>query len=107
MFIREKKTKTTAVLQLVESKRQSNGKVKQKIIIALGSAPIPDEYRREIAVEVKNRMMGYQRLVALEYNISRWVDYILKKIAEGGNLPPVTCREIEKDGKTLALVFLY
>jgi len=100
MFIREKKTKTTPVLQLVENRRQVNGKVKQEIIVSLGGVPIPDEHRREIASEVKNRMMGYQRLVPLDYATGRWVDYILKKIDLDGKLPPVTCREIEKDGKT-------
>jgi hypothetical protein len=99
MFIREKKTKTTPVLQLVENRRQINGKVKQKIIVSLGRIPIPDEYRREIASEVKNRMMGYQRLVPMKYEVGRWVDYILKKLDLEGKLPPVTCKEIEKDGK--------
>lgn len=100
MFIREKQTKSTPVLQLVENRRQVNGKVKQEIIVSLGSIPIPDEYRREIASEVNNRMMGYQRLVPLEYEVGRWVDYILKKIDLEGKLSPVTCKEIEKDGKT-------
>ena len=99
MFIREKKTRTTPVLQLVENRRQGNGKVKQEIIVSLGRIPIPDEHRRTIACEVRNRMMGYQRLVPLEYEVGKWVDYILKKIEDKGKLPPVTCREIEKDDK--------
>ena len=99
MFIKEKKTKTTTVLQLVESRRLGNGKVRQEIIVSLGGAAIPDQYRREVAVEVKNRLMGYQRLVPLEYEVGRWVDYILKKIEEEGKLPSVSLREIEKDGK--------
>ncbi len=100
MFIREKQTKTTPALQLVENRRQRNGKVKQEIIVSLGGVPIPDEHRRAIAHEVKNRMQGYLRLVPLEYEIGRWVDFILAKIAEEGKLPSVTCQEIEKDGKT-------
>ena len=100
MFIREKKTKTTPVLQLVENRRCGNGKVKQEIIVSLGGAAIPDQYRREVAVEVKNRLMGYKRLVPLEYEVGRWVDYILKKIDIEGKLPPVTCKEIEQDGKS-------
>ena len=101
MFIREKKTKTTPVLQLVENRRGADGKVRQEIIVSLGSLPIPDEYRREIADEVKNRMMGYQRLLPLEYEVGRWVDQILKKIDFEGKLPPVTRKEFESDGKTL------
>ena len=87
MFIREKKTKTTTVLQLVENRRRGNGKVRQEIIVSLGGAAIPDQYRREVAVEVKNRLMGYQRLVPLEYEIGRWGDHILKKLILRGNFP--------------------
>jgi len=100
MFIREKKTKTTTVLQLVESRRLGNGKVKQEIIVSLGSAPIPDQCRREIAEEVKNRLMGYQRLLPLEYEVGKWVDHILRKIESEGKLPPVVLEEIEKEGET-------
>jgi hypothetical protein len=100
MFIREKKTKTTTVLQLVENRRRGNGKVRQEIIVSLGGAAIPDQYRREVAVEVKNRLMGYQRLVPLEYEVGKWVDHILKKIDIEGKLPPVPCKEIQQDGRT-------
>ena len=100
MFIREKKTKTTPVLQLVENRRQKNGKVKQEIIVSLGSIPIPDEHRREIASEVSNRMMGYQRMLPLDYEVGRWVDHILKKIEIEGKLPPVSRQEIEGDEQT-------
>lgn len=100
MFIREKPTKTTPVLQLVRNSRRKNGKVKQEIIVSLGSIPIPDEYRLAIAHEVDNRMQGYQRLLPLDYEIGRWVDFILTKIEEEGKLPPVTCKEIKADGKT-------
>ncbi len=100
MFIREKPTKTTPVLQLVRNSRRKNGKVKQEIIVSLGSVPIPDEHRLAIAHEVDNRMQGYQRLLPLDYEIGRWVDFILTKIEEEGKLPPVTCKEIKVDGKT-------
>ena len=36
----------------------------------------------------------------LDYEIGRWVDFILTKIEEEGKLPPVTCKEIKVDGKT-------
>ena len=55
MFIREKKTKTTTVLQLIESRWCGNWKAKQEIIVSLGSAPIPDQCRREIAEKAKTR----------------------------------------------------
>jgi len=66
MYIWKKKTRTTPALQLVSGQRDHNSKVRQKIILSLGNAPIPDELRKTIAHEVENRMNGYQRLLPLE-----------------------------------------
>ena len=56
MFIREKKTKYAAVLQLVNGERSHDGKVRQHIILSLGDMRIPDELRKNVAHEVENRM---------------------------------------------------
>ncbi|MHB9139558.1 MAG: hypothetical protein ACYC4Q_09160 [Victivallaceae bacterium] len=82
MYIREKKTKTTPVLQLVSGERGHDGKVRQHIILSLGNVPIPDELRRTIAHEVENRLNGYQRLMPLDLAIAEWVDFILKKLKD-------------------------
>ena len=68
--------------------------------VLLETVPIPDEHRLATAHEVDNRMQGYQCLLPLDYEIGRWVDFILTKIEEEGKLPPVTCKEVETDGKT-------
>ena len=63
MFFREKKTPKGYLLQLVENKRDSTGKVKQHIIVSLGGCNVPDEYRKAVAIEITHRMAGYQRLL--------------------------------------------
>lgn len=62
MFIREKKTKTTTILQMVRNRRDADGKVRQEIVLSLGDIRIPDELRKTVAHEVKYRMSGYSRL---------------------------------------------
>lgn len=99
MYIREKKTKTTPALQLVSGARGQDGKVRQKIILSLGNVPIPDELRKTIAHEVENRMNGYQRLMALDLEVAKWVDHILEKLDSEGNLPPVRHHELKRVSK--------
>ncbi len=93
MYIREKKTKTTPALQLVSGKRDHKGKVRQQIILSLGNVPIPDELRKTIAHEVENRMNGYQRLLPLELEVAKWVDFILKKLEAADKLTPIKHQE--------------
>ena len=99
MYIREKKTDTTPALQLVSGARGQDGKVRQKIILSLGNVPIPDELRKTIAHEVENRMNGYQRLMALDLEVAKWVDHILEKLDSEGNLPPVRHHELKRVSK--------
>ncbi len=70
MYIREKKTRTTPVLQLVSGARGHDGKVRQQIILSLGNLPIPDELRKTVAHEVENRMNGYQMLAQIVLQLS-------------------------------------
>lgn len=93
MYIREKKTRTTPALQLVSGRRDHNGKVRQEIILSLGNVPIPDELRKTIAHEVENRMNGYQRLLPLQLDAAKWVDFILKKLDSAGKLTPINHQE--------------
>lgn len=93
MYIREKKTRTTPALQLVSGRRDHNGKVRQEIILSLGNIPIPDELRKTIAHEVENRMNGYQRLLPLDLEVAKWVDFILKKLEAAGKLMPIRQQE--------------
>ena len=55
MFFREKKTRKTRVLQQVENRRDSAGKVRQRVVVSLGGCPVPDEHRKRVAVELTRR----------------------------------------------------
>lgn len=95
MYIREKKTKTTTALQLVHGERRHDGKVRQHIILSLGSLRIPDELRKSISHEVENRMNGYQRLMPLDVEVAGWVDIILERLESAGKLSPVEHDELK------------
>ena len=93
MFIREKKTKSTTILQLVRSERCTDGKVRQQIILSLGEIKISDELRKTVAHEVEYRMNGYSRLEPLEYEVAQLVDEIINRLGSDGKLPSVTEQE--------------
>jgi len=94
MFFREKQTKTTAVLQLVENHRNSRGKVRQRIVTSLGGCGVPDEFRKAVALEVSHRMAGYERLLPADPVVAHWTKVIFDKLADEGKLPQCTCREV-------------
>jgi len=94
MFIREKKTKSTTILQLVRNERGLDGKVRQQIVLSLGEIKIPDELRKMVAHEVEYRMNGYSRLESLDYEAGKLVDAIIARMASENKLPPLTHCEI-------------
>lgn len=100
MFFREKKTKNGYLLQLVENKRDSTGKVKQHIIVSLGGCSVPDEYRKAVAIEITHRMNGYQRFLPVDDPaVSDWTRLVLNRIEDAGKLPGVTFIQTESNGK--------
>ena len=80
MFIREKKTKSTTILQLVRSERGADGKVRQQNILSLGEMKVPDDLRKTVAHEVEYRMNGYSRLETLDYEVGKLVDAIISRL---------------------------
>jgi hypothetical protein len=94
MFIREKKTITTTILQLVKNERGVDGKVRQRIVLSLGNLKIPDDLRKTVAHEVECRMNGYERLMPLDYEVAQLVDEIINRLGGEKKLPPVAYREI-------------
>ncbi len=83
MFVREKKTSNGAALQLVRNRRGSDGKVRQEIVLSLGSIKVPDELRKTVAHEVEYRMNGYGRLEPLEYDVAALVDAVTCRLEAG------------------------
>lgn len=94
MYIREKKTRTTTVLQLVHGERRHDGKVCQRIILSLSNLRIPDELRKTISHEVESRMDGYQRLMPLDVEVAELVDIILGRLESAGKLSPLAHNEL-------------
>lgn len=87
MFFREKNTSKESVLQLVESHRTADGKVRQRIVASLGGCRVPDELRKSVAIEVTHRMAGYQRFLPEDPAVSHWTRLVLDRIASSGELP--------------------
>ena len=105
MFFREKKTSKTPVLQLVENYRNAKGTVSQRLVVSLGECRVPDEFRKAVAVEVGNRMAGYQRLFEDdEPRVAYWTNRVLDKIKQSGKLPAATHHEISDSGADYTLI---
>lgn len=66
MLFREKRTSSRPILQLVENRRDSAGKVRQRVVVSLADCHVPDEHRRAVATEVTHRMAGYQRVLPVD-----------------------------------------
>ena len=58
MYFRTKTIKGTALLQLVESYRNSEGSPRQRVVASLGDANIPLDERAAIASAVTRRLRG-------------------------------------------------
>jgi len=86
VFFREKKSGSAKLLQLVENRRNAEGKVRQHLVVSLGGCPVPDEYRKRVAAEITHRMRGYQRLLSEEPIVEYWVDRVWQRIGDAGHL---------------------
>lgn len=95
MFFREKKTSKLPTLQLVESYRNSEGKVRQRVVVSLGDCRVPDDLRRLVAVEVTHRIAGYRRLLDADPVVELWVKRVLRKIEEVGGLPEASHCQVQ------------
>lgn len=93
MFFREKKSRKTRLLQLVENHRNAEGKVRQRVVVSLGGCPVPDEHRKRVAAELTRRMAGYEQLLSEEPIIEYWVNRVLEHMKEAGCLSPASHSE--------------
>jgi len=80
MFFRTKIIRSTKLVQLVKSYRDSEGRPRQKIIASLGDADIPEQQKRVIAKTLEARLGNQQDLLPRELSeeAARWVDRIIK-----------------------------
>jgi len=87
MYFRLKKTKTTPVLQLVESYRNKEGNPRQKILLSLGDVDIAPSLWKILAEEIENHLKGTPSFLELEPEILKWVDLIVKEL---GHKKPIS-----------------
>jgi transposase len=80
MFLRLKKTKSGQALQLVHNYRDNSNKVRQKVIVSLGNADIPEDIRKDVAEAVEMKLSGEESLFPLSADTAKWTDYIIERI---------------------------
>jgi len=82
MYFRLTKTKTTSVLQLVESYRDHEKQPRQKILLSLGNVDLPKEMWKEVAEEVENRLKGVNTFLKPSKKAEKWVEKIIKELSK-------------------------
>lgn len=102
MYFRHKKTKTTPVLQLVESFRNSEGQPRQRILLSLGDLDLPHSLWHPVAQELENRLNGTPSLFH-DNQVQSWVDRFFDEITRKskGIDPSTLC---EKDPKQITIL---
>ena len=95
MFFREKKTSSRPTLQLVENRRDAEGKVRQRVVVSLAGCWVPDRCRRAVADELGHRMAGYGRILPEDDpEVAEWTNKVVARLEEAGKLPAATHREL-------------
>lgn len=91
MFFRTKSIKGSPLLQLVESYRNAEGQPRQRVVVSLGDAVIPDDERKPIARAVQQRLLGEPDLFDdnLSADAAGWVTRIvqLAENSKGTRIP--------------------
>lgn len=87
MYFRNKRSKTGQVIQLIESFRDVEGRPRQKILLSLGTATIPEEIWKELASEVENRLYGILTLLPAPEEVQKWADRITHLLQQKGYSP--------------------
>ena len=96
MYFRLKQTKTTPVLQLVESFRNDEGQPRQRILISLGNVSIPSELWHDLATEIENRLLDAPGLLSPNAEVLDWADSIMAELEKSGKVDRVGRLELEK-----------
>ncbi len=99
MFFREKVSRGSRVLQLVESFRNAEGKPRQRVLASLGDADVPQNELKPIARAVEQRLRREESLwpVELSAEAAAWVVRIVR-IAEQTRAVPLKPGTTHLDG---------
>lgn len=86
MYFRLKKTKSTPVLQLISSYRDTEGRPRQKILLSLGNIDIPEDLWKPLAEEIENHLAGIITLIEPLKSIVKWREIIIEKLEKKKNI---------------------
>lgn len=85
MFFRMTKTRTTPVLQLIRSFRNSEGRPCQKVVLSLGDPNLPKNLWKPVAKELEGRLKGAKSLFTCSDEVEEWVEWILPQLERKQN----------------------
>ena len=97
MFFRTKSIKGASLLQLVESYRNTEGQPRQRVVVSLGDAKVPDAEKATIARAVENHLHGQSDLLPpdLSDEAAGWVRRILQLAGRSKSARPVSENTID------------
>lgn len=94
MFFRIKKTPSGQVMQLIESFRDSMGRARNRVVVSLGNANIPEEVRKSVGKAVEkilyNLYNDTEELFEEQYSLreQHWIDMVVRQIDRKGSWKP-------------------
>jgi transposase len=97
MYFRTKTVKNTCLLQLVESYRNAEGQPRQRVVVSLGDAKLPQREEQLIARAVESHLSGHADLlpVDLSEEASGWVRRILQLAGRSKSARPVCAESVD------------
>lgn len=87
MYFRNKRSRNSQVVQLIESCRDSEGRPRQKILLSFGAATVPEKIWKELAAEIENRLCGMLTLLPASDEVQKWADRIVHLLQQKGLSP--------------------
>jgi len=97
MFFRTKTIKGTALVQLVESYRNTEGQPRQRVIVSLGDAKLPEAEKHRIVHAVENHLVGHGEILPEELSAeaASWVRRILQLLGRSKSARPVSSAQVD------------
>lgn len=97
MYFRTKTVKHTPVVQLVESYRNAEGQPRQRVVVSLGDARLPETEKPFIARAVENHLNGQADLLPPELSeeAAAWVRRILQLAGRSKSARPVHAESVD------------
>ena len=80
MYFRLTKTKTSPVLQLVQSYRDQENRPRQKILLSLGNMDLPKTIWKEVAEEIETQLKGINTFIQPSKEVTEWAEKIVREL---------------------------